>query len=162
MGLFSVFSKSSRRNPEWQRFIDGAPDGQTKQILTYIVDTFLIPDSINPVSFKANYEILRHNSRELYQSHASLVNEPDFSKHGTKTIDELAKFGNQPLGYRDWFIAAYPDVIMWFQDLKDEEAMEIMGNPAEEDVFDEEHKIKVEFLRKIVDSYNKKLECAQI
>lgn len=160
MGLFSIFSKTTKRDSEWQRFIDGAPDGKTKQILTYIVDNFFIPDKINSLSFKANYEILRHNSKELYQSHASLVDEPDFSEHGTKTIDELAKLGNQPLGYRDWFIAAYPDVIMWFQDVKDEEAMEIMGNPSEEDVFDEERKIKGEYLRKIVDSYKKKLECS--
>lgn len=160
MGLFSVFTKSSKRDPEWQRFIDGALDGRTKQVLTYIVDNFLIPDNISPVPFKANYEILRHNSRELYKSHASLVNEPDFSEHGTKTIDELAKFGNQPLGYRDWFIAAYPDVIMWFQDVKEDKAMEIMGNPSEVDVFDEERKIKGEYLRKIVDSYKKKLECS--
>lgn len=162
MGLFSMFSKTTKRDPKWQRFIDGAPDKRTKEVLGYMVDNFLIPDKINPVSFKANYEILRHNSRELYQSHASLVSEPDFSKDGTKTIDELAKFGNQPLGYRDWFIAAYPDVIMWFQDVKDDEAMKIMGNPSEEDVFDEDHKIKAEYLRKILDSYNKKLECTQI
>ncbi len=160
MGIFSVFTKYIKRNPEWQRFVEGAPDGRTKQVLTYIVDSFLIPDNINPVSFKANYEILRHNSRKLYQSHASLANEPDFSKQGTQTIDELAKFGNQPLGYSDWFIAAYPDVIIWFQDVKDEKAMEIMGNPSEQNIFDEEHKIKGEYLRKIVDSYKKRLECS--
>jgi len=160
MGLLSVFSKTIKRDPGWQRFIDAAPDSRTKQILTYIVDKFLIPDNISSFSFKGNYEILRHNSRKLYQAHALLVDEPDFSKHGTKSIDELARFGNQPLGYRDWFIAAYPDVVLWFQDVKDKKAMEIMGNPSEEDIFDEEHKIKGEYLRKIVDSYKKKLECS--
>lgn len=161
MGLFSIFSKTSKRDSEWQRFVDGAPDKKTKEVLGFMVDNFLIPDKINPVSFKANYEILRHNSRGLYKSHASLVDEPDFSNDGTKTIDELAKLGNQPLGYRDWFIAAYPDVIMWFQDLKDQEAMEILGNLSDNEVFDEEHKIKSEYLRKIVDSYQKKLECSK-
>lgn len=160
MGLFSIFSKTTKRDPEWQRFINGAPDKRTREVLCYMVDNFLIPDKINPVSFKANYEILRHNSRELYQSHASLVNEPDFSEHGTKTIDELAKLGNQPLGYRDWFIAGYPDVVLWFQDVKEEDALKILGNPTEDEIFDQEHKIKPEHLRRIVDAYNKKLECS--
>lgn len=161
MGIFSLF-KQHKVDKKWQNLIDGASDNRTKEILVYIVKNFFIPDNIDEKKFKANFEILRNNSRELYKIYAGLMNEPDFSKFGTVSIDKLAKVYNQPLGYRDWFMAAYPDVVNWFQDIDDEEAMKILGNPSNEETFDEEHKIKIEYLRKITDSFkenNHNLEC---
>ncbi len=160
MGILSIFFKKTKRTTEWQNLIDASPDQRTKEVLEYIVDNFFIPDKISPLLFKANYEIIRHHSRDSYHSHAVLMNDPDLSGKGTKNIDVLAQFGNQPLGYSDWFIAAYPDVVNWFQDVDDERAASILDAPSEDDIFDEERKIKASYLRKIVNSFGNKLECS--
>lgn len=88
------------------------------------------------------------------------MDEPELSIYGTASIDEFAKFGNQPLGYQNWFIAAYPDVILWFQDIDDKKALYLLGNPIEDAVLDNDRKIKIEYLRKIIDAYNTTLECS--
>lgn len=41
MGLFSIFSKTTKLNTEWQELINSASDYATKQKLKDIVDIFL-------------------------------------------------------------------------------------------------------------------------
>lgn len=133
----------------WDTLLDLDSEG----IFVEIVNSFLRPDNVDPIKFKANYEILKHKSRELYKSYSSLRNEQDLSEKGTATIDKLASIGSQPLGYERWFISAYPDVVNWFQNVKDTKILEMFGNPNENEVLNEDKKIKNEYLRKIVAAF---------
>ena len=77
-----------------------------------------------------------------------------------------------PLGYPNWFVAAYPDVVAWAIEAVDSSEQNILKAfgfvSVEEyekyDRLDEERHFKHELLRKLVDFYieyiNSRLECA--
>lgn len=150
---------------EWDNLIKSAPDNESKKTLVRIVNDFYVPDEIDPSKLKGNYEILRHHNRTIASQSASIAGKQDFTKYATPSIDEFAKIGNQPLGYYDWFLAAYPDVVKWGIDLEDAELSQIMGivnKDNDDQYFDEGRKLKMDILRKLVDKYtrsHKALEC---
>jgi len=121
---------------------------------------FLEQDTINMAKFLANSEIIKNETKEIYQATARLHNQNDISDNATETIHWMALSYNQPLGYSKWFITAYPDVVKWFSDLEEEKIVSVIGNPTP-DYMDDYNNFKLPILRKIVDAYKtiKNLEC---
>ena len=117
---------------------------------------FLNEDKINLVKFRANREIMKDQSLEIYKASVQLRSELDLSKDITPSIEWVADVLNQPLGYPAWFMAAYPDVVFWASKLAEKSTEEntfpIIGNFSEKDVSDN-GKMNISFLRKIVDAY---------
>jgi len=126
------------------------------------VKRFLEKDNINMSKFLANSEIIKNETREIYQAIAKRQDQTDISNDATETIHWMVRVYNQPLGYSKWFITAYPDVVKWFSDLDEEKITAIIGSPTE-DFLDENNNFKLEILRKIVDAYKiiNVLECSQ-
>lgn len=137
----------TKNNIGGNNIINNASDDLMKKHLTEVVEMFLKLDEINETCFMSNYRFLSDN----------------IDVNGTtKSIHHFSSI-NIPLGYDKWFIAAYPDVVNWFQDLSDKEMTLVLGNVDKKNFFDDKHKVKMVFLRKIVDSFtdsHKRLECA--
>ena len=125
------------------------------------IKQFLEQDKIDIVKFLANSEIIKSETKEIYQALMKLHNRDDVSKDATETIHWMALVYNQPLGYSKWFMTAYPDVVKWFSDLEEEKIISIIGNPTQ-DYIDGHNNFKLPILRKIVDSYKTtaSLECS--
>ena len=124
------------------------------------IKKFLEQDAINMTKFLANYEIIKNETKEIYQATARLHNQNDISDNATETIHWMASIYNQPLGYAKWFMTAYPDVVKWFSDLEEEKIISMIGNPTA-DYMDEHDNFKLPILRRIVDAYKNtnNLEC---
>ena len=75
-----------------------------------IVEAFLMPDKINPLSFSDNCEAL------LRQSMTSLREIADSEKNPqpTPSVSQFIAVMDRPVGMPLWFIAAYPDVLLWY------------------------------------------------
>ena len=121
---------------------------------------FLEYDGIDMSKYSANSEIMKNETKEIYQATTELYNQNDISDNATETIQWVASVLNQPLGFYRWFMTAYPDVVKWFSNLDEEMVISIIGNPTK-DYMDENNKLKLPILRKIVDAYkiSNKLEC---
>ena len=124
------------------------------------IQKFLEQDNIEMSKFLANYEIIKNETKEIYQATARLHNQDDISDNATETIHWMASIFNQPLGYDKWFMTAYPDVVKWFSNLEEGKIIFIIGIPTQ-DCMDENGKFKLLILRKIVDAYKivNNLEC---
>jgi len=124
------------------------------------IKKFLEQDAINMTKFLANSEIIKNETKEIYQATARLHNQNDISDNATETIHWMASIYNQPLGYAKWFMTAYPDVVKWFSDLEEEKIISMIGNPTA-DYMDEHDNFKLPILRRIVDAYKNtnNLEC---
>jgi hypothetical protein len=122
---------------------------------------FLEEDNIDFLKLSANLEIIKNGNKEIYKANAKLQGINDISENATKTVEWVAPILNQPLGYPQWFMAAYPDVVKWFaESLEDNEIIDIIGEPTE-DFFDENNNLNFSILRKIVNAYKlvNTLEC---
>ena len=124
------------------------------------IKEFLEQDNIDMSKFLANSEIIKNETKEIHQATARLHNQNDISGKAIETIHWMALIYNQPLGYAKWFMTAYPDVVKWFSDLKEEKIISIIGNPTQ-DYMDENDNFKLPILRKIVGAYKNtnSLEC---
>ncbi len=124
------------------------------------IKKFLTQDNINMTKFLTNSEIIKNETKEIYQATAKLHNQNDISDNAMETIYWMASILNQPLGYSKWFMTAYPDVIKWFSNLEEEKIISIIGNPTF-DFMDDNSNFKLPILRKIVDTYKTihNLEC---
>ncbi len=77
-----------------------------------IINLFFIKDKINIDLFIANLMYLEAGMPELYQGE----HEP------TPCIFHFGTRGSRPFGYPKWFIAAYPDVVLWIAEkIKEDE-----------------------------------------
>lgn len=133
---------------------------EISKIMQEDVKNFLEKDNIDMSKFLANSEIIKYETKEMYQATARLHSQNDISDNATETIHWMALVYNQPLGYPRWFMTAYPDVIKWFSNLEEEKIISIIGNPTQE-YMDEGNHFKLPILRKLVDDYKNfnKLEC---
>jgi|SRR3989338_7548917 len=152
---------------DWKSFLEKADDA-TKTLFVPIVRNFFIPDRIDLRKFLANYHILLNEGREIWKMRAHLTGDVDYSEHGTKSIDVLGLSINRPIGYEKWFVAAYPDVVLWgVTSLKkdgDNALGKILGDVELENLISKEGIVKQEYLRKIVDVFKKTgvdLECVK-
>jgi hypothetical protein len=117
------------------------------------IKAFLSQDNVDLVKFMANYEIMKNGSVEVYRASIRLHSEEDLSGHMTPSIEKVASPIDRPLGYPNWFVAAYPDIVLWASELEDDELLSILGDVSEENAFDKDHRFKRECLRKVVDAY---------
>jgi len=156
--MFNFFNKL-----HWEQFLADTKETPEKTETSQMVNDFFIPDQINIKKFLANYQIISHGSRELYKQEIKLFGVPDYIRHATSTIDIFSNIIDRPIGYDNWFISGYPDVVDWFRNMPEEEIPIIFGTPLEEDCLNERHKFKFEYLRKMINAFkNKKnkLECS--
>ena len=75
-----------------------------------IIGSFMMPDKINPLSFSDNCEAL------LRQGMPSLRDIADSEKNPqpTPSVSRFIAVMDRPVGMPLWFIAAYPDVLLWY------------------------------------------------
>jgi len=102
----------------FRRFWENALDEQGRSILSIgsakdakeIIEAFFIPDKINPLSFSYNCEAL------LRQGMPSLrdIADPEQSPQPTPSLSRFIAVHDRPVGMPLWFIAAYPDVLLWY------------------------------------------------
>jgi len=126
-----------------------------------IVGNFLIPDDISPNKFRANWiALFRHGVPSLLDDGENV--------NPTPSLQMFSLVTNRPLGYPEWFLAAYPDVASWVTTSveEDEETFSnIFGNISDDELLDGEGRIKGEFLRTLIDTYcmetGRTLECSE-
>ena len=120
-----------------------------KTIDSYI-NLFFIPDYIEPNKFTENVDILHNTYKGLDEG------------YGTKSVKGIYY---KPPGFNTFFVAAYPDVYLWYQKnasrieihnelskLSDKEAEEYISNPTK----------MAKFYRALINQYKlegNKLEC---
>ena len=136
--------------------------------LKQIVRSFLIPDKIIPFKFKSNWIVLsRGGLPPLFDDNENINSTPSLQRFSFVT--------NRPLGYPEWFLAAYPDVASWFTSQVDAITVgasasdtkilfhNVFGNIGENELFDSDRRIKGEHLRVLIDHYRREtgrtLEC---
>lgn len=129
-----------------------------------IFEDFLKKDNIDVLKFQANYEILKNESMEIYKATVKLHSQLDISQHATPSIEILGPIMDRPLGYPMWFIAAYPDIVIWFANLDNENMGNIFGNVLGNEDFDTNSFLNHSCLRKIINFYTSSgniLECVE-
>jgi hypothetical protein len=144
-----------------------------------IIDTLFIPDKIHPETFIANYKALSHDF-----SATEILLGIEKKNQPTPSLSHFTHVANRPPAFPLWFIAAYPDVLLWF-DNKGKEYIETHGrdydgqgmlllnllgidpttpNLEESDILDGEGKSRPNILKNLVKSYKdatgKELETA--
>lgn len=132
--------------------------------LDEIIRTLLVADRIDPWLFIANYEAIERQG--AMSARAFLGGAED--KEPTRSARELLSPLDRPLAMPLWFLAAYPDVVVWQQAqfercVDEEEATELMGNllgvdfgdpdRIADDIYDAHGKNRPHLLRNLVASY---------
>jgi hypothetical protein len=128
-----------------------------------IIDNFFKPDMISAVKFFDNYNFLTDKINFQFE---------DKAKRNSPSINYFEYEVERPLGYKTWFIAAYPDVVYWYR--KNMEKVREYSQFA--DFFDDEDSddwenrfmengiFKFDILKRFVHFYknavNAKLECS--
>lgn len=78
-----------------------------------IIDKFFVADKINPVSFWGNLIALFRDSLPILQRIDFGLKQSDET---TKSISQFTAVLDRPSFAPSWFIAAYPDVLVWHRD----------------------------------------------
>ena len=137
--------------------------------LQYIVNHFLTADNIDSAIFHSNYRMLLP---QLWSAAEALLRMEDSTKP-TPSLLSFEYVENRPRCYPLWFIAAYPDVCRWFQNMmreylkkhkRDYKGWEMISlrllridakdpNPKESDLIDENDKYRPTILKNLVRSY---------
>jgi hypothetical protein len=145
-----------------------------------IIEDLIIPDKINPLAFSSNYEALLRGG--IHSTEELLGIENDTQR--TQSLSHFTFVANRPLAFPLWFIAAYPDVLLWFENAgeeyiethgQDEDGLtgfhkKVLGidpanlNLKEKDLIDSKGNINSKNLKNLVQSYKdetgKELETA--
>ena len=167
--LFAIDASTQNSDTIWLNFLEGMKDDieGTKE-LKQVVRSFLMPDKISPFKFKANWIVLsRRGLPPLFDDTENINSTPSLRRFSLVT--------NRPVGYPEWFLAAYPDVASWATTQVDAitvgaEASEaktlfhnLFGNVSENELLDGDRRIKVEHLRVLINHYRREtgraLEC---
>lgn len=128
------------------------------------------PDEVDPKKAVANLFVLQQGSYKVAQAVSKLNydddgNQQDIIKDATESIKKVADpLFMVPLGFPSDFVAAYPDVMLWWNELSDEDQEKITNNFDEHNITDKEGYIQKEYLRALIDAYLKtgaQLECAR-
>ncbi len=110
--VFIPFRHGARKPVTWAQLIDGGTLDDVPNT-NELLKTFFLPDSINPADFLANYVEL---------SGSPPATSPDEAGKPTTSAAAFDKGVKAPPGYPRWFLAAYPDVVLWLSS-QDEMAM---------------------------------------
>ena len=95
--------RRARKPVSWRQLVNG---GTLDEVLNAneLIRTFFLADSINPRDFLANY---------VDVSPSLPVKPPVEPGKPTRSAATFRKGVNAPPGYPRWFLAAYPDVVLW-------------------------------------------------
>jgi hypothetical protein len=106
------FFRRGRQSVTWAKIIDG---GMMDEVLNAneLMRMFFVADSIDPADFLANYV-------EVCESLP--VKPPVEPGKPTRSAAAFEKGASVPPGYPRWFLAAYPDVVLWLSS-QDENSM---------------------------------------
>lgn len=74
-----------------------------------IIEAFLVPDKIDPLRFSYNCEALLRRGTPSLRERLGLEKSPEPTQSLSQFTDVLDRPSFVPL----WFIAAYPDVLLW-------------------------------------------------
>lgn len=122
------------------------------------------PNEIDKRKVAANMFVLKHGSYGVAESFSNFDGEQkELLKFATESIKKIDPLGGLPLGFTSEFVATYPDVVLWWNNLSDEKQEDLLKNIDENDFFDKDKKIKQKYLMVIVDTYKSdgfELECA--
>ena len=146
--MFKISNIFHNKTSHWSDYLKTATNNIIEmKYIDEIINDFLKRDNISEISYKSNYQVLLSYSDE---------------KVYIKTTPTIKKFSfiDKPIFYENWFLAAYPDVVDWFQYL-DEDKMSLILGTNRTNSFE---KPDLKTLRKIVDSYliiGKHLECSE-
>jgi hypothetical protein len=121
---------------------DDLNEAEIKKIVNLFVDT-----KINPNCFVNNLDFLLTNGINPFHS-------PE--KKPTKSIFQFRNFVNRPHGPY-WFLAAYPDVVSWMQNLPEEDQHIFEDFDIDKKSF-KDNEPSIEYFEKIVGAYQKTSE----
>jgi hypothetical protein len=130
----------------WKALLKSTGGTTLKNSLRY----FLYPDNIDLRKFAANTKILILKSIKTYQDRVKSTGEIDLSQFITPSIEIVAN-PIKPGNYPNWFLIAYPDVVLWFQRLSDKERKDTLNQRLNNIILDN----NLQNLRKIVVFYKK-------
>lgn len=145
----------------WENLLKGMEeDEKCPKEIKQIVSNFLIPDNISPNKFLANWiALFRHWSPSRLDDGQNV--------NPTPSLQMFSFVTNRPLGYPEWFLAAYPDVASWVTACVEEDEnvfREIFDNISEDPLLDN-RRLKDRYLRTLIDTYRKetgrRLECSE-
>jgi len=137
-----------------------------------VIEDFIIPDKINPLAFSDNYETLLRGGMPSAREFLGL----ETGHKPTASLSQFARMIDRPVGMPLWFIATYPDVLLWYDNtvaeymkthMLREDSLTLFSaklcgidvlspNLKEEDLVDSEGKIRPNILRNLVESYKDK------
>lgn len=105
--------RGQKRKPvTWPEIID-ADTLETAGNANELMRLFFLEDSINPPDFLANFiEVTAAEPKPFHEG----------AGKATPSAATFDKGANAPPGYPSWFLAAYPDVVVWLAS-RDENAM---------------------------------------
>ncbi|NGP90225.1 hypothetical protein [Fodinibius halophilus] len=171
----SASSRNSKQNPKSSMSVDNADNSedlieikeyyenllQEKDLpdsLKTIVNDFFIPDRVNPEIYDANNEKIINGTMFKEVSNDEKLVSPKLKEYSDAN-------GTIPRGIPSWFVAAYPDVTVWFaRDGGIKEIEKKFDNMNKSELI-EDDLIKKEILRKVITLYkekvNNKLETAR-
>ncbi|MFA5554999.1 MAG: hypothetical protein WCZ89_07240 [Phycisphaerae bacterium] len=126
------------------------PETTAKEIATEL----LIPDKIDGFAFAHNYSTFLRRGFPPAESFLF----PDKVKNPcTASIMEASRPSNYILSFPDWFIAAYPDVFMWFSS---EQRQRVRNRKGDEDIADVMTSLVYELFK--INPENKKLQATDL
>ena len=113
-----------------------------------LVRLFFLVDSINPTDFLANY---------VDVSGPVQVKAPAEPGKPTRSAASFRQGDNAPAGYPRWFLAAYPDVVVWLA-AKDQDSMLRISAEAMYGAEGATELIRIHGLQRITDLMDEKFE----
>lgn len=130
-----------------------------------IIKTTSGSDDIDKRKAKANLFVLQSRSYEIAEAYSGRDEEQKkLLEFATESIKKIDIIGGIPLGFSYEFVATYPDVVLWWNHLSDEKQEELLKNFDENDLLDNDKKIKPKYLKVLINAYintGMKLECSK-
>jgi hypothetical protein len=137
---------------EWLKFREGFSENDIKETLDYFINAFFVTDLISPNKFDENCNIL--HSRHGITS----------DNYGTTSARKIVYFTK---GFHLFFVAAYPDVYLWYQEnaprklIKVHNRLSALSNQEAEALLSNFQEMSF-FYRELVDEFinsGRELEC---
>lgn len=123
-----------------------------------------VKDNLDKRKIMANLLVLGHGSYKVAKSYSRIDEEQkNLLKFATKSIKKIDPIGGVPLGFPTEFVATYPDVVLWWKNLSNEEQGGLMSGIEESNILDSNRKVKQKYLKILIDTYQNTratLECS--
>jgi len=151
-----------RNNANWDEYLrqENSIDPKLRNVIT----VFFKPDIIDKYVFFANYVMLSDPIESLMHD-SVLGNKYHLSNdyHPSSSIIYFKALFRRPLGFPRWFIAGYPDIVLWTQNNLSTIESDPWFKKVNNELDDSFSALPVSYLRTLIDFYktrvNKQLEC---